>query len=118
MQLSQLPSDSAVMLVRCAEQISQSEIQHDRDPMSDLLGPGTYARRVLFDLSQTSYIDSSGVSWMLSMHKRFRNAGGKIVYHSAPPLVQQTLDLLRMNLVLNITPDLETARGLAQEGRS
>jgi hypothetical protein len=55
---------------------------------------------------------------MLTIHKRFRNTGGKIVYHSAPPLVQQTLDLLRMNLILHLAPDLTTARGLAQEGQS
>lgn len=117
MQLSQLPSDGAVTLVRCSGKISQSEIQHDRDPLGELLGQGAYGRRVLFDLSQTSYIDSSGISWMLTMHKRFRNSGGKIVYHSAPPLVQQTLDLLRMNLILSLAPDLEAARGLAPEGR-
>jgi anti-anti-sigma factor len=118
MQLSQLPSDSAVTLVRCSGKLSQSEIQHDQDPLGELLGLGTYGRRLLFDLGQTSYIDSSGVSWMLTMHKRFRNTGGKIVYHSAPPLVQQTLDLLRMSLILHLAPDLTTARGLALEGQS
>ena len=66
MQLSQLPSDSAVTLVRCSGKISQAEIQHDQDPLGDLLGPGAYGRRVLFDLGQTHYIDSSGVSWMLT----------------------------------------------------
>jgi anti-anti-sigma factor len=118
MQLSQLPSDGAVTFVRCSGKISQSEIQHDHDPLGELLGPGAYGRRVLFDLSQTNYIDSSGISWMLTMHKRFRNSSGKIVFHSAPPLVQQTLDLLRMNLILNLAPDLEAARGLTPEGRS
>jgi anti-anti-sigma factor len=118
MQLSQLPSDSAVTLVRCSSKISQSEIQHDQDPLGELLGPGAYSRRVLFDLSQTNYIDSSGVSWMLTMHKRFRNSAGKIVYHSAPPLVQQTLDLLRMNLILHLAPDLNTARSIALEGQA
>jgi anti-anti-sigma factor len=118
MQLSQLPSDSAVTLVRCSGKISQAEIQHDQDPLGELLGPGAYGRRVLFDLGQTHYIDSSGVSWMLTIHKRFRNTGGRIVYHSAPPLVQQTLDLLRMNLILHLATDLTTARGLALEGQS
>ena len=38
--------------------------------------------------------------------------------HSAPPLVQQTLTLLRMNLVLHLAADEAAARAVAEEAAS
>jgi anti-anti-sigma factor len=118
MQLTRHCEDGGLTLVRCAGKITQALLPAEKELLIELLGAQTYNRRLLLDLTQTSYIDSSGVSWMLIQHKRFLQAGGKIVFHSAPPLVQQTLDLLRMNLVLNLAADEAAARRLALEDRS
>jgi anti-anti-sigma regulatory factor len=71
----------------------------------------------LIDLEQTSFIDSSGISWMLICHKHFVQGGGQVVFHSAPPLVQHTLGLLRLNLVLHLASDEDAARAMLQEGK-
>ena len=71
-----------------------------------MLGPEVFGRRVLFDLAQTTFMDSSGVAWLLACHRRFDNAGGCIVYHSLQADVQQTLrDLLQLDRVLRIASD-------------
>jgi hypothetical protein len=54
---------------------------------------------------------------MIVCQKHFVQAGGKLVFHSAPPLVQQVFDLLQLQRVLNVAPDETAARALVQEGR-
>ena len=69
-----------------------------------------HSRRVLFDLSGTDYIDSTGVSWLLTCHKKCREAGGKMIIHSLNPLVKQVLQVLRLDRVLHIAENAEKAR--------
>jgi anti-anti-sigma regulatory factor len=117
MKLSVKADDGSVLLVQCEGVITVTQVQQGLQPLEELLGPAGFSRRVLFDLAKTNFIDSSGVSWMLVCHKEFVHAGGRIVFHSAPPLVRQTLDLLRMNLVLYLAADENAAKAAASEER-
>jgi anti-anti-sigma factor len=117
MQLTQLPADGPLTRIQCEGQIILSHVQQATDPLERLLGAACYSFRLLFDLEKTTFIDSSGVSWMLLTHRRCNQAGGRIVYHSAPPMVQQILSLLKMHLVLHLAADEAAARTLAQEER-
>ena len=85
--------------------------------LEEALVSAGYRQKVLLDLENTTFIDSSGISWLMICHKHFVQAGGKVVYHSAPPLVQQTLKLLRLNLVLNLADDEDAARAMALEDK-
>ena len=118
MKLLVKSDDGAVLSLLCEGPITLPQVQQGLKPLEELLGPAGYGRRVLFDLEKTNFIDSSGVSWMLVCHKSFTKAGGRIVFHSAPPLVQQTLALLRMNLVLHLAADEAAARAVVQEAAS
>ncbi|MBS0265998.1 MAG: STAS domain-containing protein [Planctomycetes bacterium] len=82
----------------------------DWNPLVDLAGEDVYAKQVLIDLSRTTYIDSSGVSWLLKSHKLFKSQGGILVLHSASPLAAQFLNIMRMELALNIAPNEAAAR--------
>jgi anti-anti-sigma factor len=62
------------------------------DPFEELLGPLCHHHKVLLSLEHAESLDTSGMGWLLSNHKRFAEAGGKLVLHSVPPVV---LDLLR-----------------------
>jgi anti-anti-sigma regulatory factor len=117
MKLSVKSDDGALLLLQCEGAITVTQVQQGLQPLEELLGPPGFSRRVLFDLEKTNFIDSSGVSWMLVCHKEFVRASGRIVFHSAPPLVRQTLDLLRMSLVLYLATDETAARKVAMEDR-
>ena len=80
------------------------------DPIVDICGDAIYDRKVLINLARTTYIDSSGVSWLLESNKRFKNHGGIMVLHSATPLTAQFFRLMRMELALNIEPNEAAAR--------
>lgn len=113
MELSHETTPDGLTLVRCAGKVGLVEFQHGRDPLVGLLGRQVYRSRVLFDLSQIDYIDSSGIGWLVVTYKRFCQAKGRIVFHSPSQFVRDTLDLLRLDLVLPLAENEEAARAKA-----
>jgi anti-anti-sigma factor len=96
MQLTWLSDDGEVIRLRCEGKITLTDFRAGQDPLQALLGMGCFARKVLISLEQTEYIDSSGVGWLVVHHKRFLQAGGRLVLHSIPPRVNQVFQLLRL----------------------
>lgn len=85
--------------------------------LESLLGDDCYSAQVMLDLNHVDFIDSSGIGWLLGAHRRFRGAGGKLVLHSIPPVVGQTLKVLRMDKVFCLAKD-ETAACSLVRGES
>lgn len=112
MKLTLISRTPELTLVACEGHVTQITLHASGDPLESLLSPGACAETILMDLSQAQFIDSSGVGWMLKCHKHCKQAGGRIIYHSAPPLVRQTLELLQMGKVLSLAKDAKTARAL------
>src|SRR5262245_43098959 len=105
MKLTLVSLDSDLVRVQCEGNISQDTFKVGEDPLEGLLGANCYKHTVLLNLEKTHYIDSSGVSWLMSRHKNFLQAGGKLVLYSIPPMVSQVLHLLRMSLILDMAAD-------------
>ncbi len=59
--------------------------------------------RVLFDLSNLNFIDSSGLGAMLSSLRRISAAGGQLKLCGLQPRVQSVFTLVRMNQVFDIS---------------
>jgi anti-anti-sigma regulatory factor len=111
-------SEDAVDRVRCSGQVMRYRTPEGPHPLQELLGPDAFARRVLFDMAPTTFMDSSGVAWLLACHRRFESAGGCVVYHSLPPDVDYTLrELLQLDRVLRVAGDAEEAEKKAFEAR-
>ena len=102
MQLSITRDDGQTVEVAVVGQVTQRDIDPLRDPLIELLGPGAYARQVRLDLRETTYMDSSGVGWLLLCHKRMRQAGGKLVLVDPHPVVANVLRILKLDRVLAI----------------
>ena len=117
MHLTLLKSEGDVSYVQCEGSISQDGFKPGIDPLEQLLGADCYGRKVLLNLERTHYIDSSGVGWLMGRNKQFRQAGGRLIIHSVPPIVSQVLQLLRMNTVLDLTTDEATALAKATGGK-
>ncbi len=117
MKLTVVSTEPPLIRLRLDGQITMLETPEVERQLEEALGSAGFRQRVLFDLENTTFIDSSGISWLLISHKHFVQGGGKIVFHSAPPLVQQTLNLLRLNLVLHLVADEDAARAIALEGK-
>jgi anti-anti-sigma factor len=118
MKLTKLEGTPGVIRLSCEGEITQQTIPPGQDPLEQAVGAGGFSSVVLLNLEKTHYIDSSGISWLLIRHKHFLQAGGRLVLHSVPPLVDQVLRLLKMYLVLNIAADEAAALALVSEGKS
>ena len=78
----------------------------------EILGPDWASRRVLLDMDQVHYLDSSAIGWLLNVRKTFRAAGGRLVLHSLQPQVHRVLDMLKIGKVIPLAADLKEARRL------
>jgi anti-anti-sigma factor len=113
MEVKVVRYDNDVVRVDVLGSITRDGWPTQREPLAGLFGEEIYRQTVLLNLSNSNYLDSTGVEWLLIAHKRFSVAGGKLIIHSAKPVMQQILKLMRMNLVLNLAADEEKAREMA-----
>src|ERR1035437_405179 len=81
----------------------------------NVFGPDWDTRLVLLDMDRVNYIDSSAIGWLLSAHKCFRVAGGKLVLNSLQPQVRQILELLRIDRVIPLAANLQSARAAMRQ---
>jgi anti-anti-sigma factor len=114
MRLTLLSNFDSVARLECEGEISQAQLSAGPGSIPDVLGPLTDPACVLLNLEKTNLIDSSGVSWLLTAHKQVHQSGGRLILHSAPPMVLQVLQLLRMTELLNVVPDEAAALRLAR----
>jgi anti-anti-sigma factor len=103
-----------VTCVAIAGRVTFLSIEPGQDPLT-AHASDIYSRRLVFDLADTEYIDSTGVSWLLTCHKHCREAGGKLVLHSINPLVKQVLLVLKLDRVLNLAESAEQAYAQTSE---
>jgi anti-anti-sigma factor len=103
-----------IVRIDAVGKISRDGWAINREPLAELFGEDIYRHVVVLSLANSDYLDSTGVEWLLTAHKRCLRAGGKLVIHSAKPMMQQILKMMRMDLVLNLAPDEERAREMMQ----
>jgi anti-sigma B factor antagonist len=60
------------------------------------------SERVIVDLRDVDFLDSSGLSVFVRAHRRLCHAGGALVLRSPNPRVRQVLDLTGLDQVLTI----------------
>lgn len=104
MELTLLSLDTNLIHIRVAGEVSMTLSKDTDDPLIRVAGPGVYENHVLFNLQAVRFIDSSGLSWLVLLKKRFVGSGGKMVLHSIPPLIRKPIELLRLDRVLPIVP--------------
>jgi anti-anti-sigma factor len=75
------------------------------EPLAELLGEDPYAKRVLLNTAGADRIDSSGVGWLVTCHKRFQSGNGKFVIHSVQPFVANVLKVVRLDRFFEIAPN-------------
>ncbi len=113
MKISIDSDDGSTVCMKLNGSVTQQEIALLADPLSDLLGPDAYRRRVCMDLGNTGFLDSSGINWLIISNKRFQEQGGRLVLHSLPPLVMNVIKVLRMQRVFQIAETPQAAKSLA-----
>lgn len=109
MWLSIQSQEGGVTLVEVRGEVAHDELSGRPDPLAELLGSGCYGGRVLLDLQHVNTLDSTGICWLLSCRKQFRENGGKFVLHSPSDFAHDVLKVLNLGLVIPIAEDKEAA---------
>ncbi len=103
--------------VNISGKVTQHDFTSSQEPIAERLGPSVYGRHVTLDLTDTMYFDSAGVGWLLTCHKRIREAGGTLKLENVPSIVANLLRLLKLSRLLGVDPpgpnDSFQAEGLA-----
>ena len=109
MELSIQSDEGNTVRLDLTGRITQSEVMGVSDLLVELLGPEVYSCNVLLDMSHTEFVDSSGVSWLLTSHQQFREKGGRLIMHGVPPIVLNVLKVLRMHTLFDLASNEEEA---------
>ena len=116
MKLKLAGEDGNLVKVNVSGPVTQRELAPQDEPLGELLGPSGYGRQVMLNLGEVSFLDSSGVGWLLTCHKRIKQAGGSLVVHSYSPIVSNVLRVLKLERVLQLAENAkaaeQTARGV------
>lgn len=66
-------------------------------------------KNIIFDVSKSSYCDSSGLSVILVANRICKENNGCMVLCGVQPAVSKLIDISQLNNVLNITPTVNEA---------
>ena len=80
-----------------------------RDTIKDLLGKGQ--KKILLNLGDVSYIDSSGIGELVSAFTSVRNQGGELKLLNLTKKVHDLLQITKLYTVFDVKDDEATAVG-------
>jgi len=109
MELHVLSDEGEVLRLEAIGAIVEIETMPDSDPIGRLLVSRPRAPAVLLGLERTRFIDSSGLAWLLTTHRRLCEEGGKLILHSLPPNIADILKMMRLDDVFNLADDESAA---------
>ena len=68
------------------------------------------AAKAIIDLGEVPYIDSTGLAFVVELHKVMRHRGGQLVLANPNPRVREVLALTRISDVVRVFDGEEAAR--------
>ena len=63
--------------------------------------------RLIIDLSKLDYMNSSGLSVLVSLLTKARNEGGEVVISSLSPKIEQLFIITKLNTVFSVVEDVK-----------
>ncbi len=81
------------------------------DPLAPLeLKDNQLGTHLLFDLNDATFLDSSGIGWLLSVNRVAKEQGFQVIVHSVPPLIQRVFGMMKLGQVIPVVENFEEAR--------
>ncbi len=99
--------EGEIAIIRTMQRVDTSNADLLEAELAGLLGSG--ARLLVFDLSGTDYIASSGLRILLSTGKKLANSGGKLALTGLNPRVREVFSIAGFDRIFRIYPSLEEA---------
>src|ERR1700683_433969 len=85
--------------------------EHTNAPVMELIKQNIEAgnKKVLFNLSEMKFINSTGLGMLLTAVSKTRNAGGELALCSLPEQMKKLLQITKLESVFNQQPDEASA---------
>jgi anti-sigma B factor antagonist len=99
--------DNGIEVIRPARRLNMVSAPRLSAAVADLIGSGH--ARIVIDLSETEFIDSSGLGAMVSCLKKARQAGGDLRIAGAAEQARTVFRLTNLDRVLKTAPTAEAA---------
>lgn len=100
-------AEGNVEVVTLAGNLNAAVATQTRDEILGVIKSGR--TRLVLDLGDVRFVDSSGLSVLVSTLKSARSVGGDVVLASLKPEVESIIELTRLHRVLSLFGDQETA---------
>jgi len=98
---------AAIVVIEIGEEDFDGSVAPDfKARMSDEIQNGD---KVIIDLAQVNFIDSSAMGAMLALGRNLRNSGGKLVISSPSERVMIAFELIRLQNSISVVDDRESA---------
>lgn len=69
-------------------------------------------RKVIFDLTEVTFLDSSGIGILMMCHAKLKKAGGALHIAGARGMVEETIEITSLNKIVSLYPTAaEAAQG-------
>jgi anti-anti-sigma factor len=92
--------DGVVQRLRLIGEMDAGTVEIFRNAIAELKEAG--AERVILDLGELDFIDSTGLGALVAAHKRFREAGGDLVLSGVRPRVAKLLELTGLDKAFTV----------------
>jgi anti-sigma B factor antagonist len=89
-------------LVMVAGELDASTASYLYDALSDL--ELTDARHVVIDLAKLTFMDSTGLSVLVTEHKRLEHVNGKLTIFSPPSAIRRLFEITGLATTLDVVP--------------
>jgi len=99
-------STNGVEIIALSGNLEADSVPEVRKKIKKIIEEGR--RKLVFDLSRVTFLDSSGLSVLVSALKAVRPDGGDVALLKLPPNIRALIELMRLHYVFDIFDD-ETA---------
>ncbi len=92
----------------------------EEDNLNSVIAPGLKSdfiflnqegiRNLILDLSQVHFVDSSGLSAILTAHRLWKDSGSFVIAGQLQPMVTKLIEISRLDTILTIVPSLSEAK--------
>ncbi len=106
------PDESGMRCVQAAGKLDWSIGRTIGRRLSAVSEKAWQSDTILLDLAGVNFLDSAGISSLLSFRKELLAAGGRLVLCSPTPRIREIFELVGMHEIIPVADSPEHARGM------
>ena len=103
-----LLGEKRALLVRLSGELDHHSAASVKEEADSMLR-STNAVNILFDFSDLTFMDSSGIGMIMGRYKKVRTLGGRVIAYGVSAQIMRILEMSGIDKIIKLTPDFERA---------